>query len=80
MQLLIPMIRMCPLCGKSYGEPPAISRTDNETPICPDCGTRQALSSMGVSDCVKHVEQQEIIDIIHRNQRRNLHNSARHTL
>ena len=58
MQLLIPMIRVCPLCGKSYGEPPAISRTDNETPICPDCGTRQALSSIGVSE----EEQQEIIE------------------
>ncbi len=60
MQLLIPMIRVCPLCGKSYGEPPAISRTDNETPICPDCGTRQALSSIGVSEedsCVSAVRK-----------------------
>ena len=76
MQLVIPQIRVCPLCGKSYGEPPAISRIDSETPICPDCGTRQALSSMGVSE----EEQREIIEIIHRNQRHNVHNSARHTL
>ena len=40
-------IRICPLCGKTYGEPPALSRTDNSTPICPDCGTRQALDSIG---------------------------------
>lgn len=39
-------IRVCPLCGRSYGEAPALSRTDNETLICPDCGTRQALESI----------------------------------
>jgi len=29
--------RICPLCGKTYYEPPALSRTDNKTAICPDC-------------------------------------------
>ena len=29
----------CPRCGKAYHEPPALSRLDNETLICPDCGT-----------------------------------------
>lgn len=52
---------MCPLCGGLYGEPPALSRTDNETFICPDCGTRQALESIGVSA----EEREKIIDIIH---------------
>ena len=44
------VIRMavCPLCGKTYAEPPALSREDNETLICPDCGTRQALDSIGI--------------------------------
>lgn len=28
---------------------PALSREDNQTLICPDCGTREALASMGVS-------------------------------
>ena len=55
-------LRVCPLCGKTYIEPPALSRTDNETLICPDCGTRQALGSIGIS-----AEQQEkILSIIHR--------------
>ena len=40
--------RICPLCGCSYTGHPALSRTDNETMICPDCGTRQALESIGV--------------------------------
>ena len=59
-------IRVCPLCGKSYSEHPAVSRTDNETPICPDCGTRQALQSIGVST----EEQEKIIEIIHRSNRK----------
>ena len=54
-------VRICPLCGKTYGEPPALSRTDNETLICPDCGTRQALESIGVSD----EEREKILSIIH---------------
>lgn len=55
-------IRVCPLCGRTYGEAPALSRTDNETLICPDCGTRQALESIGVSA----EEQEKILAIIHR--------------
>ena len=58
-------IRVCPLCGKTYGEPPALSRTDNKTPICPDCGTRQALQSIGVSA----EEQEKILAIIHQTYR-----------
>ena len=58
-------IRVCPLCGKTYGEPPALSRTDNKTPICPDCGTRQALESIGVSA----EEQEKILAIMHRSYR-----------
>ena len=57
-------IRVCPLCGRSYTEPPALSRTDNETPICPDCGTRQALDSIGVSA----EEQEKILSIIHQHR------------
>ena len=33
---------ICPLCGKAYSEPPAISRKDNSTLICADCGTRES--------------------------------------
>ena len=56
---------VCPCCGKTYTDRPAISREDNQTPICPDCGTREALSAMGVSV----EEQEEIIEIIHRSQK-----------
>ena len=53
---------VCPLCGKMYSGVPALSRTDNETLICPDCGTRQALESIGVDA----EEQEQIIETIHR--------------
>lgn len=55
-------IRVCPRCGRCYYGAPALSREDNETMICPDCGTREALESIGVD--VK--EQEEIIATIHR--------------
>ena len=55
-------LRACPICGKTYIETPALSRTDNETLICPDCGTRQALESIGISP----EEQEKILSIIHR--------------
>lgn len=52
----------CPLCGRVYSGAPAVSRSDNLTLICPDCGTRQALADMGVNPD----EQERILDIIHR--------------
>lgn len=53
---------ICPLCGKTYRRPPALSRADNETLICPDCGTREALEALGISA----MEQEKIIETIHR--------------
>lgn len=53
--------RTCPKCGRTYTERPALSRSDNETLICLDCGTREALDSMGISI----EEQDKILGIIH---------------
>lgn len=36
-------MRKCPKCGELYNAPPALSRRDNKTEICPDCGMREAL-------------------------------------
>lgn len=58
----IARISICPRCGQAYRERPALSRLDNETLICPDCGTREALDSIGV----KPEEQEQIIASIHR--------------
>ena len=54
--------RMCPLCGTIYNRHPALSRKDNKTHICPDCGTREALTAMGISK----EEQDKIIQNIHK--------------
>ena len=53
---------VCPRCGRSYLEPPALSRLDNETLICPDCGAREALDTLGIDSN----EQEQIIAAIHR--------------
>jgi len=42
------MLPVCPKCGREYSGHPALSREDNRTPICPDCGIREALASIGV--------------------------------
>lgn len=58
----IARIKICPYCGQRYTEPSAMSRKDNTTAICPDCGTREALTSIGVAAD----EQEQILDTIHR--------------
>ena len=42
--------RKCPICGKFYSEYPAVSRIDDETEICPQCGIEQAIESWVDSD------------------------------
>ena len=39
-------VRICPICGQSYTELPALSRRDNATDICPDCEMMEALAAM----------------------------------
>lgn len=36
-------MRICPICNSVYTDYPAISRRDNKTKICPECGTHEAL-------------------------------------
>ena len=52
--------RLCPICGNEYTNYPAISREDNNTLICPNCGIRQSLKALGVSD----KEMEEFFKII----------------
>ena len=53
--------RTCPKCGQTYTRVPALSREDSSTLICPDCGTREALASLGLP----REEQDKILGIIH---------------
>ena len=55
-------LRKCPKCGMLFSERGSVSRVDNVTIICPDCGTREALESIGVDE----KEQEKILDTIHR--------------
>lgn len=34
---------VCPKCRKPYTGRPALSRVDNKTDICPDCGIEKLL-------------------------------------
>lgn len=53
---------ICPKCGQSYKGRPALSRDNGKALICPDCGVREALATVGVSA----VEQESILNAIHR--------------
>ena len=57
-------MRKCPICGQEYSSPPAVSRIDNKTPICPSCGVRQALSAAGIGKDA----QEGIVSVIEANQ------------
>ena len=35
--------RKCPKCGKYYVGYPALSREDDKTEICPECGMKEAM-------------------------------------
>ena len=39
---------ICPICGREFFRPPALSRLDNHTLICSRCGTKDALEAMGM--------------------------------
>lgn len=58
----VAQLSICPRCGRLYYGTPALSRGDNQTFVCPDCGTREALESIGVNKA----EQEKILDTIHR--------------
>ena len=55
---------VCPRCGEAYTGFPALSRLDNKTLLCPDCGVREALDGLGIAI----IEQNEILKILHRHQ------------
>ena len=56
---------ICPKCGREYNCPPAISREDNETEICPVCGVVESLVPLQINDdekerLIAEAEQAEI--------------------
>ena len=55
-------LKICPYCGKPYNKPSALSRKDNKTDICPDCGALEAMESIGISQ----KEREAILQTMHR--------------
>ena len=55
-------LRTCPRCGGVYSGHGAVSRADNLTVICPDCGTRVALEST----VVDAKEKEKMLKTIHK--------------
>ena len=47
-------IRRCPRCNREYVAPPAISREDNKTEICPNCGILESLDAFS-----EHIEKEK---------------------
>ncbi len=56
-------MRICPVCGKEYTAPSAMSRKDNKTEICPLCGMREALDAAPLTE----EQKAEIIATAERN-------------
>ena len=54
--------KICPVCGGLLTAHPALSRKDNKTKVCPDCGIREALSAFGMDEA----KQEEIIALVHK--------------
>lgn len=47
-------IRHCPKCNREYVASPAISRRDNKTEICPNCGLLESLDAFS-----EHLEKEK---------------------
>lgn len=41
---------ICPICGREFFRPPAVSRRDSAVLICSRDGTREALEDLGMDE------------------------------
>ena len=51
---------VCPICNKKIGQYPAISRKDNKTEICSNCGMLEALEAFNKANKEKENGQEEV--------------------
>lgn len=51
---------VCPICNKEIGQYPAISRKDNKTEICSNCGMLEALEAFHKANKEIENEQKEV--------------------
>ena len=50
--------RICPICKQKYYGYPALSRKDDKTEICPDCGVCEAMD-----DYMKYILKEKINEV-----------------
>ena len=55
------ILPVCPICQNTYSAHPAVSRKDNKTLICPDCGLRQGMCEYGIPIDL----QNTLLELIH---------------
>lgn len=53
---------ICARCGSEYSGYPALSRLDNKTEICPDCGELEAMEQYMFGRVPNWLEDKEDID------------------
>ncbi len=46
-------LKVCPKCKLIYSEPSAISRRDNKTEICSQCGVKEAIEDWCANNPIK---------------------------
>ena len=63
---------VCPLCHKTTSDFPALSRVDNKTAICSDCGTTEALDDF--------FGDQDFVNVIISGELRRIHRDAKKAL
>lgn len=51
---------ICPKCGKDFDRLLALSRRDNKTNICDNCGTVEALEDFGVFCHLREKEEKNV--------------------
>ena len=66
-------MKTCPKCGRSFKRLLALSRIDNETMICDECGTMEALDDLP-HGLITPQEQEEIIEAVAEANRRQIEN------
>ncbi len=55
-------MKTCPICGRVYSAPPAMSRIDGSE-ICPVCGAEESMAGFSEemrTEVIKKIEEQEI--------------------
>lgn len=61
----------CPKCNRIFNGPPALSRRDNKTKICPRCGMEEALDDAGVLAPDKNeweLQKQVVLDQLYKGE------------